>query len=142
MVFLTFGTGMGAGLILNGELYRGTNDLAGEIGHVRISETGPDCYGKSGSFEGHCSGAGIGRMADESGKFSPGTTAAEIFAASEQGDLEARAIVVAAARILGKGIALLIDILNHEVVVIGSIFARQERALREGMEAKIPREAI
>ncbi len=63
MVFLTFGTGMGAGLILGGRLYEGTNDLAGEVGHVRLSETGPEGYGKQGSFEGFCSGGGIANLA-------------------------------------------------------------------------------
>ena len=63
MVFLTFGTGMGAGLILNGELYTGTNDLAGEVGHIRLAEDGPEGYGKRGSFEGFCSGGGIARLA-------------------------------------------------------------------------------
>lgn len=52
MIFLTFGTGLGAGLILNGRLYSGTNDNAGEIGHIRLEEFGPSGYGKSGSFEG------------------------------------------------------------------------------------------
>lgn len=46
MVFLTFGTGLGAGLILNGKLYTGTNDNAGELGHIRLSDFGPIGYGK------------------------------------------------------------------------------------------------
>ncbi|MCR5484128.1 MAG: ROK family protein, partial [Clostridiales bacterium] len=62
MVFLTFGTGMGAGLILNGRLYSGTNDMAGEVGHIRLEKDGPVGYGKSGSFEGFCSGGGIARL--------------------------------------------------------------------------------
>ena len=52
MVFLTFGTGMGAGLILDGQLYAGITDMAGEVGHVRLAEDGPLGYGKRGSFEG------------------------------------------------------------------------------------------
>ena len=58
MVFLTFGTGMGAGLILDGRLYAGTNDMAGEAGHMRLAPDGPEGYGKRGSFEGFCSGGG------------------------------------------------------------------------------------
>lgn len=50
MVFLTFGTGLGAGLILNGKLYTGTNDNAGELGHIRLSDFGPIGYGKKGSL--------------------------------------------------------------------------------------------
>lgn len=59
MIFLTFGTGMGAGLILDGRLYSGTLGMAGEVGHMRIDADGPVGYGKAGSFEGYCSGAGI-----------------------------------------------------------------------------------
>ncbi|MBW7459835.1 ROK family protein, partial [Paenibacillus sepulcri] len=63
VIFLTFGTGMGSGLVLNGRLYSGTNDMAGEVGHMRIEDEGPVGYGKAGSFEGFCSGGGIARLA-------------------------------------------------------------------------------
>ena len=63
VIFLTFGTGLGAGLILDGKLYRGGSDMAGEVGHVRLERWGPVGYGKMGSFEGFCSGAGISQMA-------------------------------------------------------------------------------
>ena len=59
MVFLTFGTGLGAGLILDGRLYEGTNGMAGEAGHLRLAADGPEGYGKRGSFEGFCSGGGL-----------------------------------------------------------------------------------
>src|SRR5690606_15592063 len=68
MIFLTFGTGMGAGLILNGQLYSGTNDLAGEVGHIRLAPDGPVGYGKAGSFEGFCSGGGIKQLATDRAK--------------------------------------------------------------------------
>lgn len=51
MIFLTFGTGLGAGLILNGELYSGTNGMAGEAGHIRLAEDGPVGYGKEGPLK-------------------------------------------------------------------------------------------
>ena len=63
VVFLTFGTGLGAGLILDGRLYRGSTDNAGEVGHWRIAEDGPPVYGKRGSWEGYSSGAGIAALA-------------------------------------------------------------------------------
>ena len=63
VIFCTFGTGMGAGLILNGRLYEGTTGMAGEIGHLRLSEHGPVGFGKEGSFEGFCSGGGIAQFA-------------------------------------------------------------------------------
>jgi glucokinase len=59
MLFLTFGTGFGAGLIINGKLYSGTNGAAGEIGHVRLSKKGGVGYNKVGSVEGFVSGGGM-----------------------------------------------------------------------------------
>ena len=55
MIFLTFGTGLGAGLILNGRLYQGACGMAGEAGHIRLDQDGPVGYGRAGSFEGFCS---------------------------------------------------------------------------------------
>ena len=63
MIFLTLGTGLGAGIIANGRLYRGAQGQAGEIGHVRLSSTGPIGYHKAGSAEGWASGAGIAQIA-------------------------------------------------------------------------------
>lgn len=58
-MFCTFGTGLGVGLILNGALYTGACDMAGELGHIRMSEYSPVGYGKGESFEGYYSGRGI-----------------------------------------------------------------------------------
>ena len=63
MVFLTFGTGMGAGLILDGRLYAGANGNAGEVGHWRLASAGPVGYHKAGSFEGFVSGGGLAQLA-------------------------------------------------------------------------------
>ena len=59
MVFLTLGTGLGSGIIINDRLYCGANDMAGEIGHVRLTRSGPVGYNKAGSAEGWASGAGM-----------------------------------------------------------------------------------
>ncbi len=67
LIFLTFGTGLGAGLILNGQLYSGTNGNAGEVGHIRLLESGPVGYGKAGSFEGFCSGGGLRQISPWNG---------------------------------------------------------------------------
>jgi glucokinase len=64
LAFLTAGTGMGSGLILDGRLYLGAGNV-GEVGHMRLAPDGPPGYGKRGSFEGFCSGGGIGRWAQE-----------------------------------------------------------------------------
>ncbi|MDR1284453.1 MAG: ROK family protein [Opitutaceae bacterium] len=127
MVFLTFGTGMGAGLILDGKLYSGTNDNAGEVGHMRMAEDGPEGYGKRGSFEGFCSGGGMVRLSRSLGL--EAENAHEVFTAAANGNALAVETVRTTARELGRGLAVLVDILNPERIVIGSIFARQQTAL-------------
>ena len=140
MIFLTFGTGMGAGLILNGQLYAGTNDLAGEVGHMRMAEDGPVGFGKAGSFEGFCSGGGIAQLAKS--RMSENITAREVFEAANSGDPLAEEIVRISAEYLGKGLAVLIDILNPECIVIGSIYARNEAILKPYIEEVLSHEAI
>lgn len=138
MIFLTFGTGMGAGLILNGKLYSGTSDMAGEVGHIRLEQDGPEGYGKKGSFEGFCSGGGIARLAriimDEAKKKGENSllfTEEEISAktvaiAAKNGDALAKRIYDKCAEKLGMGLSILIDILNPEAIVIGSIYSRDK----------------
>lgn len=158
MVFLTFGTGMGAGLVLGGRLYEGANDLAGEVGHVRLAEHGPVGYGKAGSFEGFCSGGGIAslarsRAADAFGRGEavgfcggpeglPGITAQAVGEAAEKGDALAREILAESGRRLGQGLAILIDVLNPERIVIGSIYARCRAFLEPRMRETIRAEAL
>lgn len=158
MIFLTFGTGMGAGLILDGRLYSGTSDMAGEVGHMRLSPTGPVGYGKAGSFEGFCSGGGIaelGRMeaarlfkegrtpsfCAEPGAISA-ITAESIGEAAQRGEADAVDIFQTVARQLGRGLAILVDILNPEVIVIGSIYGRQLPLLERVMQEELQREAL
>lgn len=142
VVFLTFGTGLGAGLILDGRLYRGTNDMAGEVGHIRLTEYGPVGFGKMGSFEGYCSGSGIGQLVrmkvleqSQCGKLPEFYTggnppdAKRLAAAADAGDPLAKEIYSISGRNLGKGLAILIDILNPEVIIIGSIFERSRHLL-------------
>lgn len=158
MVFLTFGTGMGAGLILNGQLYAGTNDLAGEIGHIRMESSGPIGFGKAGSFEGFCSGGGIVQLANQmteqhlhnggtsilSSSYEQGLslTAKVVSEAAEHNDTLALRILHQVSYQLGRGLAILIDILNPEMIVIGSIYARQEKLLQANMLEVVQQEAI
>jgi glucokinase len=158
LIFLTFGTGMGAGLILDGKLYSGTNDMAGEVGHIRLAEEGPVGYGKAGSFEGFCSGGGIERLAKAiiSEKLSRGETpelcpaseelcnitAKSIAEAAKNGDALAIEIYNICGKYLGRGLAVLIDILNPQVIVIGSIFERSSELLISSMENALKAEAL
>lgn len=157
MIFLTFGTGMGAGLVLDGKLYAGTNDNAGEVGHIRLSEFGPVGYGKAGSFEGFASGGGIAQLAQSAVKerlmmgqkvsWCPdgnlsAITAKTVAEAAAAGDETAIEVYRTSATYLGKTLAFLIDILNPEVIAIGSIFVRAEKLIRPFMQAVIDREAL
>jgi glucokinase len=158
LIFLTFGTGMGAGLILDGRLYSGTNDMGGEVGHVRLAEEGPIGYGKAGSFEGFCSGGGIAHLARQMAHANivRGTpvafcnalsdldhvTAATVAQAANDGDPLANEVFRISGQRLGQGISALIDILNPERIIIGSIYQRQEALLRPHMLEQIAREAI
>ncbi len=126
VVFLTFGTGLGAGLILDGRLYRGASDNAGDVGHWRIADDGPLVYGKRGSWEGFSSGTGLAALARDRypDRFGADVTAREVIERAREGDADAREIVDVSATYLGRGIALLIDLLNVEVVVLGSLAVR------------------
>lgn len=157
MAFLTFGTGLGAGLIIDGKLYAGTNDNAGELGHIRLSEFGPVGYGKMGSFEGFASGNGIAQLARsyvcqslQSGKTVSWCDAADmdhitalsVAQAAQKGDPLAKEIYETSARFLGKGLAILIDILNPEVIVIGGIYTRNHRLMAPEMMKILEAEAL
>lgn len=140
MIFLTFGTGFGAGLILNSKIYEGTNGMAGEIGHVRMAADGPWGYGKNGSMEGFCSGGGLKQLAQTY----TGTawTAKELVERADAGDPDAIRALQCSAHKLGAGLSILIDLFNPDRIVIGSIFARAERWFRKEMEEVIAQEAL
>ena len=158
MVFLTFGTGLGAGLILGGKLYTGANGNAGEIGHIRLRDTGPIGFGKEGSFEGFASGGGIAQMAKSAAKeqLEKGTTplycktldqldtvtAHSVAEAAYSGDKTAIDVYRKCGEMLGYGLSVIIDILNPERIVIGSIYTRSQDLLYETMMEALKKEAL
>lgn len=157
LVFLTMGTGFGAGLILNGELYRGTSEMAGEIGHVRLTEAGPVGYGKAGSVEGWASGWGMAqhgaeliKSAQRAGERSAlmeigaerDVTSRDIGEAAIAGDLVAQRIVCITGEKLGHALAMLVDVLNPERIVIGGMALRLGRLLLDPALDVLHREAL
>lgn len=158
VIFLTFGTGMGSGLILDGKLYAGTNDNAGEIGHIRLEEDGPVGYGKAGSFEGFCSGGGIARLAQayalkqiQEGQAPgycqtieqlPSVTAQTVGEAAQAGDPQALEVFRIVGQRLGRGLAILVDTLNPECIIIGSIYGRQQEILEPLVREELEKEAL
>ena len=144
VVYMTMGTGIGGGLVLDGRLYRGANGNAGEVGHMRVvPEGGPLCgCGKRGCLEAYCSGPSIARRAREalSHVQEPATsgdallalagsveavTAEQVFAAARQGDALALRLVDETARLLGVGLANIVQALNPEAIVLGTIATEQ-----------------
>jgi glucokinase len=153
LIFLTAGTGMGAGLILDGRLYEGCTGSAGEVGHMRLAPDGPVGIGKAGSFEGFCSGGGIARLArrmmQEYGdaarineRNAENVTAQDVGAAAAAGDEFAREILTVSGRYLGAALAVLIDVLNPEVIVIGNMYRRCRKFLEPPMREALAREAL
>lgn len=158
MVFLTMGTGFGAGIIAEGNLIRGRSDMGGEVGHVRLEPDGPIGFGKAGSMEGFCSGAGIAKQARNltetwmleghkpvwvtEGLELDALTVKVLSGYAEQGDPDALAVFALAGDRLGAAVSVLMDILNPARIVIGSIFVRCGHFLRVSMERAIEREAL
>jgi glucokinase len=144
LIYLTVSTGIGAGLILNGQLYRGADGAAGELGHTTIDVNGPphNC-GMIGCVEVLASGTAIARMANEA--VSAGRserlarlaaevdelTAVEVDTAADAGDPVAREILERAAYHLGIGLANYINIFNPEAIVVGGGVSRIGRQLLE-----------
>lgn len=123
MIYLTAGTGLGAGILLNGRIYRGSTDTAGEVGHIRIAEDGPLEYGKAGSLEGYCSGAGLAKLARmrQPRRWPEAVTSREIISQALKGDGDAIALVTEMGTWLGRGLAILVDLLNPQVIVVGTL---------------------
>ena len=128
MVFITVSTGVGAGVILNGKIYRGSTSNAAEIGHITVSQERVKCNcGNYGCLEVMASGTAIARQAREaieSGRATtlnnyPKVTAYEVFKEAKNGDMVAAAILEKSLNYLGIGVANAITIFDPEMVVIG-----------------------
>lgn len=145
LVALFVGSAIGAGLILDGQLYYGANETAGEIGHIRVTEDGPLCScGNYGCLEAVASGRAIARKAARLLKqgypfthlpqltASPDdVTAADVARAATAGDAEAARIMQEAARHIGIAVSFLVNTLNPERIVIGGGVSRAGEMLLE-----------
>lgn len=158
MIFLTMGTGLGAGIITDGRLLSGASGQAGEIGHVRLSATGPVGYHKAGSVEGWASGGGMAQVAQQevlaaiargesttlSGKLqsSGAITAKDVADAAHQGDDLATRIIESTGTRLGEALAILVDLFNPERIVIGGLAMRLGERLLAPARLAMQREAL
>ena len=153
---ITIGTGIGGGVILDGQLYHGSSDVAGEIGHTTIDPAGRYCKcGNYGCLEAYASGPAIAVRAREAlerdeesalrrmvngdlGKL----TSATVYEAAHDGDALARELVSDTARFLGTGIANLLNTLNPDVVVITGGVTKAGERLFEPLRAEVKRRAF
>lgn len=154
MVYMTMSTGIGGGIILDGRLYRGPNDTAGEVGHMTIVENGPPCgCGRRGCLESLCSGPSIARRAREKAQASPGSlmvglaggdpariTAETVMDAARKNDPAAREIVDETARYMAIGLGNVVNMLNPEIIVIGTILVKAGDLLLEPIRDYLRRE--
>lgn len=156
VVGLTIGTGIGGGLILDGRLYHGASDVAGELGHTTIDSTGRRCKcGNYGCLEAYASGPNIAERAREAIGSDEASvlrdlvdgdlaliTAQTVYDAANQGDQIAREVVRDTAKFLGIGVANLLNIFNPDVVVIAGGVTQAGDALFEPMRAEVRRRAF
>lgn len=156
VVGMTIGTGIGGGLIFDGKLYHGASDVAGEIGHTTIDQTGRRCgCGNYGCLEAYASGPAIAERAREALAFDQVSilpemvdndleriTAQTVYDAAARGDSVAREVVRDTARFLGTGIGNLLNIFNPDVVVIAGGVTQAGDALFEPLRAEARRRAF
>lgn len=132
LVLITVGTGIGGGLVLGGQIYRGPTGRGAELGHIVLNPDGPLCgCGNHGCFEAYASGSALTRMGREAAADDPdgliarlgaeqgGVTGQTVTAAATQGDAVAQDLFGRLGRWLGVGIASLANIFELEAVVVG-----------------------
>ncbi len=131
LAYIKVGTGVGSGLLLNGQIYRGATGSAGEIGHLTIEENGPLCdCGNSGCLEALAGGKAIARQGQEAIRTGKRTllsslgpvesiTARDVASAARRGDLVSQQIIANAGRYLGIAIAGLVNLFNPQTVIVG-----------------------
>lgn len=156
LVGVTLGTGIGGGLILDGRLVHGSSASAGEIGHMTIDFTGRRCKcGNYGCLEAYASGPNIAARAREgveagaestlldlAGGDAERITAVTVYEALLQGDAFAREVMIETAKILGAGIANVVNVLNPEMVVIVGGVTRAGESLLAPVRAEVRRRAF
>lgn len=157
VIGMTIGTGIGGGLIIDGALFHGASDVAGEIGHTTIDLNGRHCKcGNYGCLEAYASGPAIAVRArevlvrEETASLLPSMvggkldaiTAETVYRAAQQGDAVASEIVRDTARYLGVGIANLLNILNADVVVVAGGVTQAGDALFVPLQAEVRRRAF
>lgn len=156
LVGLTLGTGIGGGVVLDGDIFHGISDVAGEIGHMTIDSTGRKCKcGNYGCLEAYASGPAIALRAAEGieagaesmlsdlvGGDLDEITAATVYEAVVLGDPYANEVMAETSKLLGAGVASIINVLNPEMVVIAGGVTRAGDHLFVPLRAEVRRRAF
>ncbi|HEY9287770.1 MAG TPA: ROK family protein [Candidatus Dormibacteraeota bacterium] len=144
LIYVTVSTGIGAGLILRGELYAGARGMAGEVGHIVVQPGGPRCRcGNYGCVEAIASGTGIAQAAARLGPENPDSLlhsleaprARDVVRAARQGDELALGILDTAGRYLGIALGTLVNLFNPQVIVLGGSVLKSGGLLTRPMRA-------
>jgi glucokinase len=137
-ILVTVGTGIGAGMIASGQLYRGVDSAHPEIGHMVIDPSGPYCFcGAHGCWESLASGPSMARLAQADHPEGLHRTAAELCTLALQGDEHARRAVDRTAAYLGLGLANLVTLFTPEVIALGGGLMQALPQFRPGIDAAI-----
>ena len=142
LVCLTLGTGVGAALILNGQLYRGQDNAAGELGHMPLNEDGPPCNcGGFGCFETYVGNRALLALASRvMGKAN--ITLEETFALAKKGNKKALLFWKTAAGHIGNGLVGIVNLLNPRLIIIGGGISHNEKFLFKIITETIRRRAM
>lgn len=140
MVFLKVSSGVGAGLIVDGRVFRGGAGTAGEVGHLTLDETGPVCRcGSRGCLEAYTSVTTVKELLAAQ---HPGATFGEIVAAARVGANASRRVIEDAGRQLGWGMAMVANLLNPTCLVVGGDMAQAGDMLLDAIRAGMRRHAL
>jgi len=154
LAYIKVGTGIGSGILLNGQVYRGATGSAGEIGHLTIEENGPLCEcGNAGCLEALAGGRAIARQAQEAIRKGNRTllaslgpveqiTARDVASAARRGDLVSQQIISRAGSYLGIALAGLVNLFNPRTIVVGGGVAQVGDLLLQPIRDTIARRSI
>jgi len=140
MVYVSVGIGIGTGLILHRELYKGASGFSGELGHLSVEAHGKPCRcGNRGCWELYASEQALLERAAELGR--PGDLDA-LLAAAAEGDAEVRALLAGIGEYLGVGIANIVNVFNPNAVVVGNRLSRAQPWLEEPLRRTVEQRAL
>jgi len=141
LVYLMISSGIGAGLVLNGRLYRGAEGLAGELGHVLVDAEGPVCRcGNRGCLETVAGTDALAELLRRS--HGDGLDGRAIVRMAREGDLGCRRVIADAGRAIGKAAAMLVNVLNPELLIVGGDLSDAGELLLDGVRESLERSAL